>query len=162
MGGRQVRSGAAAAEAAAAAAVAAGLDTVDTVAQREGDVAGTGSVAAQKPVALQSVVFVRQIKVGRGELKAARAVSRALEAVGDPSRRDWRIAGAGIDADFEQRLVSGSSGSTWTVGAGPDTDDCHQAYLQGESAAVWSVDLGSMQQEGLGFEWEQERVGSCP
>lgn len=58
--------------------------------------------------------------------------------------------------------MSSSNGSTLTVGAGPGTDECRQAYLQGESAAVWSVELGSMQQEGLGFEWEWERVNNCP
>lgn len=69
VGGHQARPGAV-----AAAAAAAGSGTVDTVAQREGDVAGTGSVAAQKSVALQNVVFVRQIKVGREASKAARVV----------------------------------------------------------------------------------------
>lgn len=57
-----------------AAAAAAASDMVDTADQRDGDVAGTGSVAAQKPVVLQSVVFVRKIKVGRGASRAARAV----------------------------------------------------------------------------------------
>jgi hypothetical protein len=60
--------------AAAAAAAAAGSDTVDMVDQRDEGVVGTGSVAAQKPVVLQNVVFVRRIKVGRGASKAARVV----------------------------------------------------------------------------------------
>ena len=60
VGGPQVRPGA------AAAAAAAESDTVDTVAQREGYVAGTGFVAAQRPVALQNFVFVRQLQVDRG------------------------------------------------------------------------------------------------
>lgn len=58
--------------------------------------------------------------------------------------------------------MSGSNGSTLTVGAGPGTGECRRVYLQGGSAAVWSVELASMQQEGLGFEWEWKRVNNCP
>lgn len=159
MGVHEVRPGAAAA---AVAAAAVDSDTVGTVAQRRAGAAGTGSVAAQNRVAQQTVVFVRQTKVGREASKAGMVAGCALEAADGPWSWDWQIAGAEIGADFERRLVSSSSESTLTAGAGPDTGERRQVSLLGESAVGWNGGLGSRQQQALGFEWELNRVNSCP